>query len=175
MQAIRQKYFDPAAVTEAQLQRNKEKIERSHAIINHLRKENKKIRDKNEALRSAMDQLMGENKMLEEQSLKYRQVKGQVNGMVKVNAENETIVGLLAEMEDRKVFFETAIASRDDRIMFEVRVGRLYLNIIQAIVLCLEDKCDDEDLVFLVEELCLQVGHGIGLEETERDVSVSEM
>lgn len=175
MIAIRMKYEEQAARTDAKARQNQETLDQANEIISYLRKSNARLRSKNETLRSAIDQLMAENKMLQEQSSKYDNFKELTDTMGKINSENSTIIRILAEFEGRKLCLEDAIEKRDDHIMFENRVGRLYLNAMQAIVLAVEDVCEDEELVFLVEEMCLQVDKCKGLEETERDFSESAL
>jgi IQ calmodulin-binding motif len=154
--------------------RYKETLEQAEKLIKHLRKENKKLRDKNDALQVAINLMFEENKILEKQALEYKIYSERMNDMAMINHENEALTDLLCQFETRKVEFEEAIICRDERIMFENKVGRLYLNGIQGIVLAIEDACDDEDLVFLVEELCLHCnipGSGSGLDEMEQEVS----
>lgn len=154
--------------------RYKETLAQADKLIKYLRKENKKLRDKNDALQVAINLMFEENKILEKQALEFKAFAESMNDMFIINHENEALAELLFQFENRKVEFEEAIVCRDERIMFENKVGRLYLNGIQGIVLAIEDACHDEELVYLVEELCLQCnipGNGSGLDETEQDVS----
>jgi hypothetical protein len=154
--------------------KNKETLEKAETLIKHLRKDNKKLRDKNDALQVAITLLMEENKIFEKQALEFKIYSEQMNEMAMINHENEALTDLLAQFENRKAEFEQALVCRDERIMFENKVGRLYLNCIKGIVLSIEDACDDEELVFLVEELCVHCnipGSGSGLDETEKEVS----
>ena len=148
----------------------KETLENAEKVIKHLRKENKKLRDKNDALQVAINLLLDENKILEKQALEYKIYTERMTDMVVINHENAALADLLAQFEERKVEFEQALDCRDERIMFENKVGRLYLNGIQSIVVAIGENCDDEDLVFSIEEMCVQCnipGSGSGLEETE--------
>jgi hypothetical protein len=174
MERIRQSAQSLSEEVNQKICKNQEMLEKADKIIKYLRKENKKLRDKNDALQVAINLLWEENKIMEKQTLEYKVFSERMNDMLVVDHENKALTGLLAQCEERKVEFEEAIVCRDERIMFENKVGRLYLNGIQAIVLAIEDACVDDDLVSLVEELCLHCnipGSGCGLDETELDIS----
>lgn len=175
MKEIRQFYGKQAARTEAQARQSQETLDKANKIISLLRRSNKKLRDKNEVLKAAIDQMLEENQMLVEQSSKFgKEGKELLDGMFELNSENTMMINLLAEFEERKRDFEKAIESRDDNIMYENRVGRLYLNTTQALVVAIEDGCDDHELLNVVEEMYLKLDvKSKGIEETEFDLSES--
>ena len=152
----------------------KQKLEKTindaNRIIKHLRKENKKIRDKNETLRVAIDQLIEENEMLEQQAHEYKLFAANLDQMKLLNNENEALISVIAQFEHRKQQFDEAIEKRDEFIMYENQMGRLYLHQIQEMVALVEETCIDPYLVAYIEELCIKCNlPGTGLEASVAD------
>jgi tetratricopeptide (TPR) repeat protein len=155
-------------------QKLQQTIDDATRIIKHLRKENKKIRDKNETLRVAIDQLIEENEMLERQAEEYKAFAANLDQMKVLNNENVALISIIEQFEQRKQQFEEAIEKRDEFIMYENQMGRLYLHQIQEIVALVEETCTDPYLVAYIEELCIKCNlPGTGL-EAEDAIDISE-
>jgi IQ calmodulin-binding motif len=148
-------------------------IEQANTIILCLRKENKKIRDRNDTLHTAIQQLIEENEMLERQAQEYKIFASNLDRMMEMNDENVALADIVDQCEQRQEQFLEAIERRDEFIMHENQIGRLYLNQIQRMVVLLEESSDDLCLVAFIEELCLKCNlPGTGLEaEDAMDMS----
>lgn len=133
-----------------------ELLKQSERIIKFLQRENKKLREVNDAMHSDMKLMYKENKLMERKRLTVG-VQGCAldKDMKQVYGQIHELEHICQQCEHQKKLFEAAIAVRDDYIMGENRLGRLFLNTIQKIVLDLEDRCAESDLVYKVEELCL--------------------
>lgn len=152
-------------------------IDDANRIIQYLRKENKKVRDKNEALRVAIDQLIEENDMMERQAQEYKEFAANLDQMKTLNDENAALISIVEQFDQRKQQFDEAIEKRDEFIMFENKMGRLYLHQIQQMVALVEETCVDPYLVAYIEELCIKCNlPGSGLEAAVADdnIDISE-
>lgn len=157
MNAIREKYQAKAAKQRTTELQNQESVDTGSEVILYLRKINAEQRASNETVRSAIDQLMAENKMLNDESKKFVDFQELTTCMDAASTDQNLLVAMLSEFELRKAAFEEAIENRDERIMFENRVGRLYFNTVKDIVVAVEESCNDTDLVYEVEALCLEL------------------
>ena len=145
-------------------------IDEANRIIKYLRKENKKVRDKNEALRVAIDQLIEENDMMERQAREYKEFTANLDQMKVLDNENNTLTFIIEQFEQRKTQFDDAIEKRDEFIMHENKMGRLYLQQIQQMVTLIEETCIDPYLVTYIEDLCIKCNlPGTGLEAAVAD------
>lgn len=144
-------------IAAALLERNlTDLLEQEECIITFLRRENKKLRETNEAFYSGMDLLRKENKLLETQQFSVGLQGCTLDKDLKqVHGQIQHLEHACQQCEHRKIQFKAAIALRDEYIMAENRFGRLYLTAIQHIVQELEDRCKDPALVYKIEELCL--------------------
>jgi IQ calmodulin-binding motif len=148
-------------------------IDDANRIIQYLRKENKKVRDKNETLRVAIDQLIEENDMLERQADEYKEFAANLDQMKTLNDENAALISIVEQFEQRKQQFDDAIEKRDEFIMLENKMGRLYLHQIQQMVALIEETCIDPYLVAYIEELCIKCNlPGTGLEAAAADDTI---
>jgi IQ calmodulin-binding motif len=131
-------------------------VEQSGSVTTFLRRENKRLREANEALYSKMKLLHKENKLLETQNLTVG-VQGSALGknIKHIHSSVQQLEYICQRCEIQKKQFEAAIFIRDEYIMAENRLGRIFLTCNQRMVLELEDRCQESDLVFQVEELCL--------------------
>jgi IQ calmodulin-binding motif len=141
-------------------------------IINYLRAENKKLRERNEALRSAIEKMIAENKLLSKESSSVSLNCGKLSsGMMQINGQNGFLKSVAQQMEKQIEAFEEAIQIRDDAIMTENRMGRGYFNSIQSMVLTIDDVSDDSNLIDKIDEMYEKMHNNRGLEETERDLT----
>jgi hypothetical protein len=142
-------------------------------IINYLRAENKKLREKNEALRNAIEKMIAENKLLSKESSSVSLHCGKLSsGMIQINDQNGFLKSIAEKMEKQIEAFHEAIQLRDDAIMTENRMGRSYFNSIQSMVLTIDEVCDDGNLIDDVDEMYDKMHkNNRGLEETERDLT----
>lgn len=169
-QAIDKKYKAQRDKADAQDRLHKETLDKANEVIAYLRKVNARQRVKNDTLKAAIDQLLAENQMLNEEAARYANFREITDSMSKACTNKNVLLSVLEEFEQKKLAMESAIERRDDRIMFENRVGRLYFNAIRSVTLVLETSCTDEKLVYAVEAMCLELedkGHGLDASEYE--------
>lgn len=172
MRVVREKYEAKVSIITEQERKTAETVDAAILHISHLRKVNARLRAKNETLRSAIDQLLVENKMLNAEASKYSNFRELTASMSKADKDNSLKRFMLDEFESRKVALEVAIESRDERIMLENKIGRLYFNATKSIVLHMENTCHDDSLVYTIEDMCLELENRCsGLDETECDGS----
>jgi hypothetical protein len=153
-------------------------LNKASQVIGYLRKMNARQRVKNDTLRAAIDQLLAENQMLNEESTRYTNFREITDSMSKASTNKTVLLSVLEEFEQKKLAMESAIERRDDRIMFENRVGRLYFDAIRGVTVLLETSCTDEDLVYSIESMCLELerkGHGLDASEYENSARDLQM
>jgi IQ calmodulin-binding motif len=176
--AIQEKYKAQLAKQKENDRMFQETLDKASQVIGYLRKINARQRVKNDTLRAAIDQLLAENQMLNEESTRYTNFREITDSMSKASTNKTVLLSVLEEFEQKKLAMQSAIERRDDRIMFENRVGRLYFNAIRGVTVLLETSCTDEDLVYSIESMCLELerkGHGLDASEYENSARDLQM
>lgn len=175
MARIRQEYsrdLQAAAAVAKESERLDERVAKAKTIIAHLKRENKKLREKNKALRRAVDKMMDENELLTFKSSQFSETSETLtNNMKQMKDQKEYLESVIVLMKTHVEKFEEAIELRDDAVLCENRVGRRYLNAMREINELVEVKSDCEALVDEIDSCFVNAHKGTGIEETERDMS----
>jgi hypothetical protein len=130
--------------------------EESHKIVEFLRKENNKLRNKNEKIYKAIQALKKDNARLENANIAtdehFSTLGDQAKQIEEMHSKLKTIIPMYeSSVEDMR----EAVEMRRQLCLSEHKIKLTYTKAIGTAVEMMEDRCKDTDLVDEIFEYCL--------------------
>lgn len=117
-------------------------------IIAYLRRDNKKLREKNEKLFASMSELKHENDRLEKASEEMAAAFDVLDGHTKqINKVHQHLQEIVPKYKNAVRELEEALKNRQEAFGAEHKVKNSYMNTVSDIVETMEDRCKDSNLV----------------------------
>jgi hypothetical protein len=151
-------------------------------LIQHLRRENKKLRDKNDKIARAIAELRYQNERLEKaatltvsnESVLSNHYHGQIV------ATQQALQVVVPQFQKKLRDMTEALDVRRQYWSTERKMKILYVQTVGAVVELVEDQCDDRDLVHSVMTMCVALKDALpkgveGEEEKEMAREVEEV